>query len=200
MGLEKQKLNFLLTVFFSNSVFAAFSQRGKIERDGKKRGVYKLIPQSASNQERKDYEVRKSEFKKYLQKFLEILKDKKRLSAEDLEKCMSKLKEEVDRDKKDGGFSDILNEDNAKQITFGTVQKLVNLYLKYLWCANQIDFIPPHCPVDRQVLKAVEWTGKPWPKMGKTDYQRAIEQITQKIVGRSESIAGWELENWPFSK
>ncbi len=36
MNLKRQKLDFLLEVFFSNSVFAAFSQRGKKERGCKK--------------------------------------------------------------------------------------------------------------------------------------------------------------------
>ena len=42
-------------------------------------------------------------------------------------------------------FSKILN--NGK-LNFGVSQKLLNLYLKYMWCLGKIS-TPPHFPVDR---------------------------------------------------
>lgn len=44
-----------------------------------------------------------------------------------------------------GRFSHLLN--NGK-LNFGVSQKLLNLYLKYLWCIKKIN-TPPHFPVDR---------------------------------------------------
>lgn len=36
-------------------------------------------------------------------------------------------------------------------INFGVAQKLLNLYLKYLWTFGYIKPIPPHFPVDRMI-------------------------------------------------
>jgi len=36
-------------------------------------------------------------------------------------------------------------------INFGVAQKLLNLYLKYLWCAGQLKTTPIHFPVDRLI-------------------------------------------------
>jgi len=36
-------------------------------------------------------------------------------------------------------------------VNFGVAQKLLNLYLKYLWCAGQLKTIPIHFPVDRLI-------------------------------------------------
>ena len=36
-------------------------------------------------------------------------------------------------------------------INFGVAQKLLNLYLKYLWCLDELNFCPPHFPVDRVI-------------------------------------------------
>ncbi len=35
------------------------------------------------------------------------------------------------------------------KLNFGICQKLFNLYLKYLWCLNELPSIPPQFPVDR---------------------------------------------------
>lgn len=46
-------------------------------------------------------------------------------------------------------------------LRFGTCQKLVNLYLKYLWCAGIITEPPPHFPLDRLIQrgsKKINWT------------------------------------------
>jgi hypothetical protein len=35
------------------------------------------------------------------------------------------------------------------ELNFGVCQKLLNLYLKYLWCLGYMELNPPHFPVDR---------------------------------------------------
>jgi len=121
MDMDDPKKKFLLYIFFSNSVSSAFAQRGK-GKDGRKRGVYQPFPDTKRKEKFKDF------LREFLEKYVDIKwRGKKQLSSAELEDCMDKLKEEVDE-----GFSDILNKDNESKITFGTVQKLVNLYLKYL--------------------------------------------------------------------
>ncbi len=75
-------------------------------------------------------------------------------------------------------------------ISFGTVQKILNLYLKYLW---SIDLIvePPHCPIDSIILNRLNDFTTRWTKMNKNVYINTIEKI--KLISEKRSIAEWEL-------
>lgn len=75
----------------------------------------------------------------------------------------------------------------------GTAQKAFNLYLKFLWCLGSHP-TPPHCPLDRSILKKVS-VYKAWTKMDCIDtYKTWMEKIGEKAS--SQSIAEWELEKW----
>ena len=76
----------------------------------------------------------------------------------------------------------------------GTAQKLLNLQLKYLWCAG-MSKKPPHCPVDSIILKQVKWKGRSWTKWKLIDeYKQAIKMITEKSHSEGwDNIADWEL-------
>ena len=77
----------------------------------------------------------------------------------------------------------------------GVAQKLLNLQLKYLWCAGLVG-IPPHCPVDRIILShtglrnRVNWTHITTV----SEYEQAIEAIKEKAGGKP--IAEWELTTY----
>lgn len=75
----------------------------------------------------------------------------------------------------------------------GIAQKLLNLQLKYLWCAGYMD-MPPHCPVDRIILSRTRLKGKMnWTQMESiADYRNAISSIMDKAG--PVPIAQWELE------
>lgn len=75
----------------------------------------------------------------------------------------------------------------------GIAQKLLNLQLKYMWCAGYIKK-PPHCPVDRIILSKTELKGKMnWTQIETIDeYEKAILAI-RKEAG-SQDIADWELD------
>jgi len=75
-------------------------------------------------------------------------------------------------------------------ISFGTVQKILNLYLKYLW---SIDLIkePPHCPIDRIILNKLKDYSTSWTKMDKLTYVDVMAKI--KNASGIKSIAQWEL-------
>jgi len=173
--MDDPKKKFLLYIFFSNSVQGA-SQHNKI---------YIKKEEDMSPDEKK----MKAEMKGYL---LTELKNLPSSLGTDIAGCVRTLQNSITKD-----YKKILWDG---QITFGTVQKLVNLYLKYLWVAGFLgEKDPPHCPVDRKVLEAVGWGGNPWTKMKEKDYREAIRHISQK-AGGDEFIAKWELENWPFSR
>lgn len=81
-------------------------------------------------------------------------------------------------------------------ITFGTVQKLLNLYLKYMWCLDENMPTPPHCPVDRKILHKAKIHDINWTQMDKPQYEYAIEKISQISKIEGISIAEWELVNF----
>ncbi len=90
-------------------------------------------------------------------------------------------------------FKNILN--NGK-INFGVSQKLLNLYLKYLWCLEQIP-TPPHFPIDRIIqiklgLKKIE----SWTAFDNAAPYILIINKAKEILQNSdyESLAQLELE------
>lgn len=103
-------------------------------------------------------------------------------------KRITDLKELIDKAAEGQG---ILRDD---QITIGVAQKLVNLYLKYLWCLGVIDE-PPHCPVDRAVLSWVKWKGPSWTKkeFGAPEYRDAIALCRDNA---EPSLSRWELKKF----
>lgn len=78
-------------------------------------------------------------------------------------------------------------------LTFGRAQKLINLYLKYMWVCGFIKE-PPHCPIDSIIIGKLgrEVRGFRFTNMGKDDYKKVLLGI-KKIKGE-QSIAEWELQ------
>ena len=77
----------------------------------------------------------------------------------------------------------------------GSVQKIINLYLKYLWTTGY-GSKPPHCPFDRKVLLKLHSTYKPpsWTKMNSmSEYKLWVKKAQEKAAEKKCSIAEWEL-------
>lgn len=103
-------------------------------------------------------------------------------------------------------FQDIVNSKykkilNYDGLTFGRVQKLLNLYLKYLWVFNKLEQLqkPIHCPIDSIILGEIDW---PYPNISWTmpeftaqKYKEAIGlcRIKAKERGFGNNISAWEL-------
>ena len=92
-------------------------------------------------------------------------------------------------------------------INFGVSQKLINLYLKYLWCLREIPE-PPHFPVDRiiqtDIIKIVKEHNLetlallPWTKFEDDVHYRKIMKTAELIIKEVElyknvSLAEFEL-------
>lgn len=79
------------------------------------------------------------------------------------------------------------------KLVFGRAQKLLNLYLKYLWCADIMKYEPPHCPVDSIISNEVDghytWTTSDIEK----EYRDIVKLIKQKAEAEELSMAVWEL-------
>jgi len=79
------------------------------------------------------------------------------------------------------------------KITFGRVQKLLNLYLKYHWTFGFDKKEPPHCPIDSIILGKIKWPGPSWtnPKFDVEKYKEAIDKCKKKAD--KKSVVEWEL-------
>tara|TARA_B100001287_G_C22686402_1_gene533928 strand:+ start:610 stop:1203 length:594 start_codon:yes stop_codon:yes gene_type:complete len=84
-------------------------------------------------------------------------------------------------------FSEIFNNGS---INFGISQKILNLYLKYLWCLKKID-PPPHFPVDGIIQKELINATKdiisdnikiePWTKFNNEKHYLKIINLARKL-------------------
>lgn len=126
-------------------------------------------------------------------------------TLEDKEEFKHKVREKLYKIGKDYTNSEVPSATHLSTIdvlskkfgfSFGVAQKLLNLYLKYLWCMGEIK-IPPHCPVDSQILKQVKINNPPWSKMSERDYKNAIDKIEKESKNKGfENMAEWELNIW----
>ncbi len=82
------------------------------------------------------------------------------------------------------------------KLRIGTAQKLLNVYIKFLWCLGEINR-PHHCPVDRIVLKKIKDDRK-WTDLKTIEnYKDIISKIRDYVVSiEEESIAEWEYKLW----
>jgi hypothetical protein len=81
----------------------------------------------------------------------------------------------------------------GSRLRFGTSQKALNLYLKFLWRLGSIPR-PPHCPVDRTVLLEVGVTAA-WTNCdSKSEYMNWIRTL-RRCAGKT-ALADWEYERW----
>jgi hypothetical protein len=138
-------------------------------------------------------DVRKEEFRKFLSKHIRVFS--KRYSDSNFVGVIEEFRDLINC----SGFTDILS---GESITFGRVQKLLNIYLKYQWVLGNLEKEPQHCPIDSIILREIDWNGKPaWtsPKFGPSEYADAIRQIDE-IKQDNESIAVWELFKWSPSE
>jgi len=84
----------------------------------------------------------------------------------------------------------LLNE----HLRWGIAQKAFNLYLKFLWRLGILRVPPPHCPVDRVMLRAAGIDGS-WT-------QCVSEQQYMEWIGKLRARAGtpglseWEYKVW----
>jgi len=76
-------------------------------------------------------------------------------------------------------FSEILT---YGRLNFGVSQKLLNIYLKHLWCMDELKFPPPHFPVDRIIQKELKLNPKAWTQMeDEKDYMVVINRAREVL-------------------
>jgi len=88
-----------------------------------------------------------------------------------------------------------------QRFRIGVSQKIINLFLKYMWSINEIPQ-PLHCPIDGIVKSHIEkHFGKTklvdWTRLDNIrDYEEYINLIRILIKTSDDSIAAWELKTW----
>ena len=105
----------------------------------------------------------------------------------DLEHCESIRRVSDELSRRFGGF--LIN----GRLRYGTSQKALNLYLKYLWRLGKTN-TPPHCPIDSTVLAEGGVTGL-WTKSdSEKQYMEWIDELKRRAKPRC--LAEWEHEVW----
>lgn len=98
---------------------------------------------------------------------------------------------------------------NGGKLNFGISQKLLNLYLKYLWCVNKIH-IPPHFPVDRIIQVNLNKEAKElelkqraitsWTRIEDEVEYVSIINYAKSILNKTKYTSLAELELYLFSR
>ena len=142
----------------------------------------------------------------------------KKISTKILERyCLSEISEEQHTDNilqlqsASEKFGNILIKN---MLNIGTVQKILNLNLKYWWCAGWVKKTPPHCPIDAIVLGSILSIAKNmkirdsklklikecrWTRITTIDEYKEVINAIRDILnasGITKSLADWELDQF----
>lgn len=166
--MENDKWIFVENMIMSSSIGGAFL-RGNIYE---------------SNIRTNDKDKFKELLKEKLREYIELYKNK--VNSEQHIKNIKKLSEEISRQQQEilqGGCFRI-----------GTTQKVLNLYLKYLWVLGEIPK-PPHCPFDSIIIDELGLSIK-WTELNDIEIyeQQLVKEVDKKAKAENLSIAEWELK------
>lgn len=81
---------------------------------------------------------------------------------------------------------------SSQRFRIGPAQKALNLFLKYLWCTDEIP-TPPHCPFDSFIIGELPVRCRVnWTEMDEREqYERLVEGARERAG--DQSLAEWEL-------
>jgi hypothetical protein len=83
------------------------------------------------------------------------------------------------------------------RLRIGTTQKALNLYMKFMWCLDSNWCTPPHCPIDRIVLKEAGINNN-WTELDDielySEWIARLRTISQRTG--ATNLAEWELGLW----
>jgi len=164
--MEKRHDNFLRDEFFNCSIRGAF-QRGRV-----------YCPEADENAH---------------YRFREALRD----WLSHRETSYTATLKEDEHVKNIGALSDEMSAAHAAKLMggrfrIGIAQKVLNLYLKYLWCLGKIP-TPPHCPFDAIIIDQLpDGPHDPWTQLDSIEKYLALVSAAKKLAGQ-KSLADWEL-------
>jgi hypothetical protein len=161
---DDEKLHFLKCEFAMSSILAAF-QRNKI------------YEKTATDDERTSF---RTALRLYLQE-LEAAYSLKMVDAAHEQNIEYLSRRLSDHSAVAGG-----------RFRIGAAQKVLNVYLKYLWCLGKIPE-PPHCPFDGLVINALGLRLS-WTALDDIYAYRELVRVARARAAREgQSIPVWEL-------
>jgi hypothetical protein len=140
----------------------------------------KIYKKNITDAEKKDL---RTYIKKYVWRLIKSSYVKKCPSGTTHSKMISSFCDDVSKK-----FGKILDKERFK---IGIGQKILNLYLKYLWCLEIIPE-PPHCPFDRIIISKLGLDVS-WTKLDDIEQYENLVDVA-KSKAESKSLAEWELE------
>lgn len=173
MSVKQLQRDFMNDGIWNLTVGGAF-RRAKIYRD---------IADSTARQKFK------LSIRRKVEKLFAEVYGRRKVDGEEHIKNIATLKAQIS-----GEFSAILNN---KSITFGVVQKILNIYLKHQWCLGRSN-TPPHCSVDRIMLKKANVLPLPnWTTIDSAkEYRRCIRAFERESAKNGQGLAEWELSEF----
>lgn len=83
------------------------------------------------------------------------------------------------------------------KFSFGRAQKLINVLLKYYWCADMLNgHEPAHMPLDSIILQALGIKNVSWTKMDADKYKECINIARSTADEEKISLSEWELKTY----
>lgn len=189
--LQNEKNRFLADEFFAASWNAAVQRNTTFAK--------------LDEQDSKD---KKDEFRKCLKEEIFKMLPEYAETSVSHEQHLNNIKRLIDKSEK---YSDILkdcgteengnSDPNSTRMKAATAQKILNVMLKYCWCAGWIN-MPPDMPIDSRVLAELNKLNKnekqfkiSWTKdLKKTDDYKNVINAAEATV--DEPLAIWELKIW----
>ena len=90
-------------------------------------------------------------------------------------------------------YSDLLG---GGRFRIGSSQKLLNVYLKSLWCLGSLPE-PPHCPYDGIVNREINCAHILWTKLDDVERYKELVTASNKVASAIQlTIAQWELKEY----
>jgi hypothetical protein len=78
----------------------------------------------------------------------------------------------------------------------GSSQKLLNVYLKLLWCSGAVPE-PPHCPYDAIVNRKIKRPKILWTQLDNVELYKELVTASREVAsGNRLTIAHWELKEY----
>lgn len=88
---------------------------------------------------------------------------------------------------------------HRQRLAFGVCQKLVGVYLKYLWLLGDASKKPAAPPLDSKVIEAAKVPGRPnWTEIATPDQYREIVDHVRLHTSQTPFVCPvvWEAETW----
>jgi len=167
----RDKWEFINNEILSSSIFAGLA-RGRVYKQG-----------ISEDDKVKFKNTLKHKLSKYGKSYKTEIKDTKH--TENIERFSNEISIK---------FGKILK---GNRFRIGTAQKILNLYLKYLWVLGRI-LEPPHCPFDSIIITELGLDSEvKFTKFDSVkDYKRLVTMAVQKAKDEKLSVAQWELKLW----